>query len=185
MHYSTFVTFLHFVWICLCGIWTDMWRMCKWAANHAGKQIPSTQKATKNKKWKSGSAEGAQWVTCKHQTCVYRDSNAGGCRWRWSEAVASGKGQRGAWVTQTPQRQPEGAREGQGHPGNLPDPPAVHEGTTHTKLALIPLIKRLQERESPDWTHSFMLVPVISEHEAKHMNKKKCTQAVMGHRISQ
>lgn len=63
-----------------------------------------------------------------------RDSNAGGRRRRWGQAVASGESQRRARAAQTPQRQPEGAREGQGHPWDLPDAPALHEGKyTHTE----------------------------------------------------
>lgn len=44
--------------------------------------------------------------------------------------MASGESQRGARDAQTQERQHEGARrgEGQGHPRDLPDPPALHEG---------------------------------------------------------
>uniref|UniRef100_A0A3Q2D9K7 Plexin b1b n=1 Tax=Cyprinodon variegatus TaxID=28743 RepID=A0A3Q2D9K7_CYPVA len=57
-----------------------------------------------------------------------RDSHAGGRRRRRREALASGEGQRGAGASQTPQRQPEGEGASQGHPRDLPHPPALYEG---------------------------------------------------------
>lgn len=67
-----------------------------------------------------------------NERLLCRDSNAGGRWWRRRQAVAPGESQRRARAAQTPPRQPEGAREGQGHSGDLPDTPALHEGNTHT-----------------------------------------------------
>ena len=57
-----------------------------------------------------------------------RDPHAGGCGRGGGAAVAPGEGGRGAGAAKAPAGQPEGEGAGQGHPRDIPDPPALHEG---------------------------------------------------------